>query len=105
VRFPMQQISSPPTNRLGPRGRRGAGGLLGNGRFRLSPGDTRRPSRRRPRDPRRAGPHGRLHGTIPRRRDSNPLHPGCEGSEIFTTSDVRQPTASPVDEGSRLEAA
>ena len=96
----MQQISSPPTNDVDPARKARGWKSLGNRRYRLSLWDTRRSRRRRPRDPRRAGPHGQLHGAIPQWRESNPLHPGCEVSEIFTTSEVRRP-AAPLDEGSR----
>jgi hypothetical protein len=87
LRLPMQPISSPPENRFGPRVARGTKEVAGEQAIsevprskrgallaKRSPPATHRPSR------------SRFHGTIERRRDSNPHCHCCEVSEIFTTS-------------------
>ena len=85
LRLPMQPISSPPENRFRPRVARGRRKSLGNRRFRRFPDRNAEPSKRSPPATHRPS-RSRFHGTIERRRDSNPHCHCCEVSELFTTS-------------------
>lgn len=85
----MERTSSPrPSPRLSPR----ATGITGEMRFRRPPWEYAEPLLDKRLGARDAPVlRDRFHGTIPRRRDSNPIAHGRDVSEIFTTSEGFQP--------------